>query len=109
MRLSQRTAEALIRRDDRDYVGDAQIIAIVKQAQSGIPVAERCRQHSIRSATFYQWRSQYGGMDASLMCQRRQLQDDNRRLKKRYAEAQLSADWLKQAMAKKWSSPAVAG
>ena len=87
---------------------DAQIIAIVKQARSGIPVPERCRQHTISSATVYTWRSKYGGMDASLISQLRELQDENRRIKKRYAEAQLSADWLKEAMAKKWSDSAVA-
>ena len=81
---------------------DAQIIAILKQAQSGIPVPERCRQHTISSATFYKWRSKYGGMDASLISQLRELQDENRRLKTLYAEAQLSADLLKEAMAKKW-------
>lgn len=81
---------------------DAQIIAILKQAQSGTPVPELCRQHTISSATFYKWRSKYGGMDASLISQLRELQDENRRLKKLYAEAQLSADLLKEAMAKKW-------
>ena len=81
---------------------DAQIIAILKQAQSGTPVPELCRQHTISSATFYKWRSKYGGMDASLMSQLRELQDENRRLKKLYAAAQLSADLLKEAMAKKW-------
>ena len=81
---------------------DAQIIAILKQAQSGTPVPELCRQHTISSATFYKWRSKYGGMDASLMSQLRELPDENRRLKKLYAEAQLSADLLKEAMAKQW-------
>ena len=81
---------------------DAQIIAILKQAQSGTPVPELCPQHTISSATFYKWRSKYGGMDASLISQLRELQDENRRLKKLYAEAQLSADLLKEAMAKKW-------
>ena len=81
---------------------DAQIIAILKQAQSGILVPERCRQHTISSATFSKWRSKYGGMDAALISQLRQLQDVNRRLKTLYAEAQLSADLLKEAMAKKW-------
>ena len=46
---------------------DAQIIAILKQAESGSPVPELCRQHGISSATFYKWRAKFGGMDASLM------------------------------------------
>ena len=81
---------------------DAQIIAILTQAQSGIPVPKLCRQHTISSAPFYKWRSKYGGMDASLISQLREPQDENRRLKTLYAEAQLSADLLKEAMAKKW-------
>lgn len=81
---------------------DSQIIAVLKQAETGTPVPELCRQHGISSATFYKWRSKYGGMDASLMSQLRELQDENRRLKKLYVEAQLSADLLKEALSKKW-------
>ena len=46
---------------------DIQILSILKQAERGIPVPEICREHGISSATFYNWRSKYGGMDASLM------------------------------------------
>ncbi|WP_164673435.1 transposase, partial [Xanthomonas citri] len=74
---------------------DSQIIAVLKQAEVGTPVPELCREHGISSATFYKWRSKFGGMDASLMSQLRELQDENRRLKKMYADAQLSADLLK--------------
>lgn len=81
---------------------DSQIIAVLKQAEGGMQVPELCRQHGISSATFYKWRSKFGGMDASLMAQLKELQDENRRLKKLYVEAQLSADLLKEAMAKKW-------
>lgn len=81
---------------------DSQIIAVLKQAEGGTPVPELCRQHGISSATFYKWRSKFGGMDASLMSQLKELQNENRRLKKLYVEAQLSADLLKEAMAKKW-------
>lgn len=81
---------------------DSQIIAVLKQAEGGTPVPELCRQHGISSATFYKWRSKFGGMDASLMGRLKELQDENRRLKKLYVEAQLSADLLKEAMAKKW-------
>jgi putative transposase len=58
-----------------------------------------CREHGINSATFYKWRSKFGGMDASLISQLKELQDENRRLKM-YADAQLSAELLKEAMAK---------
>jgi putative transposase len=46
---------------------DAQIIAILKQAESGVPVSELCRQHGMSDASFYKWRAKYGGMDASMM------------------------------------------
>ena len=81
---------------------DSQIIAVLKQAEAGTSVPELCREHGISSATFYKWRSKFGGMDASLMSQLKELQDENRRLKKMYAEAQLRADLLKEAMSKKW-------
>lgn len=80
---------------------DSQIIGVLKQAQAGTPVPELCREHGISSATFYKWRSKFGGMDASMISQLKELRDENRRLKKMYAEAQLSADLLKEAMAKK--------
>lgn len=81
---------------------DSQIIGVLKQAEGGAPVPDRCRQHGISSATFYKWRSKFGGMDVSMMPQLKELQDENRRLKKMYADAQLSADLLKEALAKKW-------
>ena len=81
---------------------DTQILAVLKQAEAGTPVPNLCREHGISSATFYKWRSKYGGMDASMMSQLKELQDENRRLKKMYADAQLSAELLKEALEKKW-------
>ena len=81
---------------------DSQVLAVLKQAEAGTPVPSLCREHGISSATFYKWRSKYGGMDASMMSQLKELQDENRRLKKMYAEAQLSAELLKEALEKKW-------
>jgi len=81
---------------------DSQIIGILKQAEAGTPVPELCREHGISSATFYKWRSKYGGMDASMMSRMKELEEENRRLKKMYAESQMSADILKEALAKKW-------
>ena len=81
---------------------DSQILAVLKQAEAGTPVPNLCREHGISSATFYQWRSKYGGMDASMVSQLKELQDENRRLKKMYADSQLSAELLKEALAKKW-------
>jgi len=81
---------------------DSQIIGVLKQAEAGTPVPELCREHGISSATFYKWRSKFGGMDVSMVARMKELEDENRRLKKMYAEAQLSADLLKEAMSKKW-------
>ena len=56
---------------------DSQIIAILKQAEGGSPVPELCREHGMSSATFYKWRSKFGGMDTSLMSRLKELEDDN--------------------------------
>lgn len=68
---------------------DSQILAIIKQNESGMPVPELCREHGVSSATFYKWRAKFGGMDASLMKRMKELEDENRRLKKMYAEERL--------------------
>lgn len=81
---------------------DSQIIAVLKQAETGTPVPELCREHGISSATFYKWRAKFGGMDASLMARLKELEDENRRLKKMYAEEKLKAEVIQEAMAKKW-------
>jgi len=81
---------------------DSQILAILKQAEAGAPVPELCREHGMSSATFYKWRSKYGGMDASLMARMKELEEENRRLKKMYAEERLKAEVIAEAMAKKW-------
>ena len=81
---------------------DRQIMAILKQAEAGTPAPELCREHGISSATFYKWRTKFGGMDASLLTRLRELEDENRRLKKMYAEERLKAEIIQQAMAKKW-------
>ena len=61
---------------------DSQIIAIIKQAEAGTPVPELCREHGMSSASFYKWRSKYGGMDTSMIKRMKELEDENRRLKK---------------------------
>ncbi len=71
---------------------DSQILAILKQSESGVAVPELCREHGISSATFYKWRAKFGGMDASLMKRLKELEDENRRLKKMYAEERLKAE-----------------
>lgn len=81
---------------------DSQIIAILKQAEAGSPVPQLCREHGMSSATFYKWRSKYGGMDASLMARVKELEDENRRLKKMYAEERIKAEIVQEALTKKW-------
>ena len=81
---------------------DSQIIAILKQAEAGSPVPELCREHDMSTATFYKWRAKFGGMDASLMARMKELEDENRRLKKMYAEERLKAEIVAEALTKKW-------
>ena len=61
---------------------DSQIMAILKQAESGIPAPQLCREHGMSNATFYKWRAKYGGMDASLITRLKELEAENNRLKK---------------------------
>jgi len=81
---------------------DSQILAILKQAEVGTPVPDLCREHGISSATFYKWRAKFGGMDACLMARLKELEEENRRLKKMYAEERLKAEIVQEALAKNW-------
>ncbi len=80
---------------------EPQILAILRQAEGGVPVSELCREHGMSNASFYKWRSKYGGMDASMISQMKSLEDENRRLKKMYAEMSMQAELLKEALGKK--------
>lgn len=77
---------------------DSQILAILKQNEAGAKVPDLCREHGMSDATFYKWRAKFGGMDASLMKRLRELEDENRRLKKMYAEERLIAEIRKEAL-----------
>jgi putative transposase len=81
---------------------DSQILAILKQAEAGSPIPELCREHGMSTASFYKWRSKFGGMDASLMARMKELEEENKRLKKMYAEERLKAEIVAEALAKKW-------
>ena len=81
---------------------DSQILAILKQAEDGIPATELCREHGMSSAAFYKWRAKFGGMDASLMARMKELEKENARLKRMYADVQLRHDVLQEALTKKW-------
>ena len=86
----------------KSHFTDSQIFAILKQAENGVPVPELCREHGMSSSAFYKWRSKYGGMDASLIVRMKELESENRRLKKMYAEERLKYEIITEAMAKKW-------
>lgn len=81
---------------------DSEIMNFLKEAEKGIPVAQICRTHGISNATFYSWRAKYSGMDVAMLSELKALQDENRRLKKMYAEVQLQKEMLQEAMRKKW-------
>ena len=73
-------------------------MAILKQAEGGVTVAELCREHGISSASFYKWRAKYGGMDASLMRRMKELEAENARLKRMYAEERIKAELRQEAL-----------
>lgn len=79
---------------------DSQILSILKQAESGVPVAQLCREHGMSSASFYKWRSKFGGMDASLMARMKELERENRLLKRMYAEEKMKAEVVAEALRK---------
>ena len=80
---------------------DSQILAILKQGESGVAVADVCREQGISNATYYNWRSKYGGMDASLIAEMKSMAEENRRRKKMYADMAMQNELLKDALGKK--------
>jgi putative transposase len=70
---------------------ESQIVGILKEAESGIPVPEVCQNHGVGQSTFYKWRSKYGGMEASDVRRMKELEDENRRLKQMYADLSLKS------------------
>ncbi len=77
---------------------DSQNISVLKQAESGTPIPDLCREHGVSNATFYKWRAKYGGMDTALMARLKELEEENRRLKKMYAEERIKAEIRKEAL-----------
>ena len=82
-----------------------QIIAVLKEAEAGAKVTELCRRHGISDATFYTWRSRYGGLEVPEMRRLRQLEEENRRLKAIVAEQALDLRALKDVLAKNGYGP----
>lgn len=81
---------------------DSQIIEAIKRVEAGLAVPGLCRELGISSATFYKWRSKYGGMDVSLMARMKELEAENARLRKMYVEEKLKAEIVTEALEKKW-------
>ena len=86
---------------------EEQIIGILKQHEAGVKTADLCREHGVSEATFYNWKSRYGGMDVSEAQRLRQMEDENRRLKHLVADLSLDREALKAVIRKNgWSLPA---
>jgi putative transposase len=81
---------------------DSQIMDALKRAEAGISVLDLCRELGVSTATFYKWRSRFGGMDASMMSRLKELEEENRRLRRMYVEEKLKAEIASEALAKKW-------
>ena len=84
----------------RSRFSEEQIIGILKEHQVGLSAAELCRKHGISDATFYNWRSKYGGMEASEAKRLKVLEDENKKLKKLLAESMLDVATLKELLGK---------
>jgi putative transposase len=80
---------------------ESQIIGILKQQEAGMKTGDICREHGISQATFYNWKSKYGGMEASDVKRLRDLEQENARLKRMYAELSLDHQILKDIIEKK--------
>lgn len=89
----------------RARFSEEQIIGILKEAEAGAKVTELCRRHGISDATFYTWRSKYGGLEVSEMRRLRQLEEENRRLKSIVADQALDLRVLKDVLAKNGYGP----
>jgi len=86
----------------RSRFTEIEIIGILKEAETGVPITGLCRTHGMSDATFYKWRSKYGGMDMSMMKRMKDLEEENRRLKKMYAEGRLKGEITREALEKKF-------
>lgn len=80
---------------------EAQIVAILKEADAGMKVGELCRKHGVSDATYYKWKSKYGGMEASDLKRVRELEAENTKLKRMYADLALENTAMKDLIAKK--------
>ena len=80
---------------------ETQIVSILKEADAGLKVDDLCRQHGISSATYYSWKKKYGGMDASEIKRLKELEEENAKLKRMYADIALENTAMKDLISKK--------
>lgn len=81
---------------------EEQIIGVLKEQERGVGTADLCRRHGISQNTFYRWKSKYGGLEISEARRLKSLEDENARLKRLLADAELDKAMLKDALSKKW-------
>ena len=86
----------------RSRFTEEQIIGILREQEAGVATAEVCRRHGVSSATFYKWKSKFGGMDVSEARRLKALEDENAKLKRMLADAMLDNVALKDLLGKKW-------
>jgi putative transposase len=86
----------------RSRFTEEQIIAVLREAESGTPVKDLCRRAGVSTVTFYKWKSKFGGMEISEMRRMRLLEEENSRLKRIVAQQALDIDALKVVLSKKW-------
>jgi len=80
---------------------ESQIVSILKEGESGVPVADLCRQHGMSSAAYYQWKNKYSGLGVSELQRLRELETENARLKKMYADLALENAAIKEVLSRK--------
>jgi putative transposase len=88
--------------DVKKRFSEEQIIGFLREADKGVPVKELCRKHGFSEASYYLWRSKYGGMDVSDAKRLKSLESENARLKKLLAESMLENEVTREALRKKW-------
>jgi len=86
----------------RSRFSESQVMAILGEGEAGLPVAEVCRKHGISNATYYQWKSKYAGMSANELKRVRDLEAENSRLKRMYAELALENAAIKDVLSRKF-------
>ena len=86
----------------RSRFTEAQIIAILREQEAGVPVADLCRKHGLSSPTYYKWKAKFGGMDVSEARRLKALEEENAKLKRMLADAMLDNVALKDLLGKKW-------